>query len=273
MNNNNGLFNFYDEVKDDLKFLIKSDVRVKILISLSEGEKNIAQLKQELGLSSSTILHGMYQLEEKDIVLRKSGSYALSKTGEIYQDKLLDMVKSIYALRNCGNIFLNHDIECIPPELLKDLGCLEDSRLVNSISTDILRPHKKLVQYLHQSTNIKHISSVLYTPNIKSIFSNLKENKAHLLFTREIMDEVMEEVNYNTIQRYVNHGNLKLGIIDDDTRISFTMGDKFMSLGLYYQTGDYDLNNFLMSENRKALNWGNRLFKYHQELSKDFEDL
>ena len=44
------LFNVYDEVKDDLSFLIKSDIRVKILISLTEGAKNIAQLKNELGL-------------------------------------------------------------------------------------------------------------------------------------------------------------------------------------------------------------------------------
>ncbi|MDD1775629.1 MAG: DUF1724 domain-containing protein [Methanobacterium sp.] len=268
--NNNGLIN-YDEVKDDLKFLIKSDVRVKILISLSEGEKNIAQLKQELGFSSSTILHGMYQLEAKDIIVRNSGIYALSKTGEIYQDKLLDMVKSIYALKNCGSIFLNHDIECIPPELLKDLGSLEDSRLVNSITTDILRPHNILIQYLSQSINIKHISSVLYTPTIKLIFSNLDLNRAHLLLTREILEEVVDEINYSTIKKYITQGNLKIGIINDKTRISFNMGDNFMSLGLYYQNGDYDLNNLIMSENRKALDWGNRLFKYHQELSKDFE--
>ncbi|HTX61491.1 MAG TPA: transcriptional regulator FilR1 domain-containing protein [Methanobacterium sp.] len=273
MNNNKALFDFYDEVKDELKFLIKSDVRIKILMCLSDEEKNIAQLKREIGLTSSTILHGIYQLEEKDIIVRKSGNYALSKTGEIYQAKLLDMVKSVYALKNCGNIFLNHDIECIPPELLKDLGSLENSRLVNSVATDILRPHKILLEYLQQSRHIKHISSVLYSPNIKIIFSNLHENEVHLLLTREILDKIVEEISYSIIEKHISQGNLKLGIINDNTRISFTLGDQFMSLGLYFQNGDYDLNNFLMSESKEALNWGNKLFKYHEELSTDFNEL
>ena len=102
------LFNVYDEVKDDLGFLIKSDIRVKILISLTEGAKNVAQLKKELNRSSSTILHGIYQLEGRNLIFRDSGQYSLAKKGEIYSHKLMDMVKSIHTLEKCKNIFLNH---------------------------------------------------------------------------------------------------------------------------------------------------------------------
>lgn len=267
------LFNVYDEVKDDLSFLIKSDIRVKILISLTEGAKNIAQLKKELNRSSSTILHGIYQLESKGLISRESGQYSLAKTGGIYSHKLLDMVKSIYALENCKKIFLNHEIDCIPPELLKDLGYLEDSRLIMSITTDILRPHQVLYNYISECKNVKHISSILYSPNIKLLFSNMDERKVHLLITREILDKMMEKVDYELILKYNSQGNLKLGVVDDNTKISYTMGDNFISLGLYFQNGEYDLNHLLMSESKDALSWGKRLFEYYLESSTDFNEL
>ena len=69
----------YDDVKGHLKFLVSSDVRVKILISLSKGSKNVSQLREHIGLSSSTILHGMQLLEQKDLVFRDSKIYSLSQ--------------------------------------------------------------------------------------------------------------------------------------------------------------------------------------------------
>lgn len=272
-NDTKDLYKFYDVVKDDLRFLIKSDIRVKILISLNEGAKNIAQLKKELNRSSSTILHGIYQLENKNIISRESGQYFLARTGEIYSNKLLDMVKSIYTLENCKNIFLNHDIDCIPPELLKDLGCLEDSQLIKSITTDILRPHLVLGNYISQCNTVKHLSSILYAPNIQILFSNMNEKDVHLLLTREILDKMMEELEYESVEKHILKGNLKLGVIDDDTKISFTMGDNFISLGLYSQSGEYDLNNLLMSESKDAIFWGEKLFKYYQDSAIDFAEL
>jgi predicted transcriptional regulator len=271
--NTKDLFNFYDEVKDDLNLLIKSDIRVKILISLSEGAKNISQLKKELNRSSSTILHGIYQLENKGIIIRGSGQYSLAKTGEIYSYKLLDMVKSIHTIEKCKNIFLNHEIDCIPPELLKDLGYLEDSQLLKSLSTDILRPYQVLYNNISESKKVKHISSILYAPITRLLFSNISEREIHLLFTREIMDKVLEDVDSQSIEKYISKGNLKLGVVDDNTKIFFTQGDNFISLGLYSQRGDYDLNNLLLSESKDAISWGERLFKYYQGSATDFRDL
>lgn len=267
------LFNFYDEIRDDLGFLIKSDVRVKILISLNEGAKNIAQLKKELKRSSSTILHGIYQMESKDIIFRELGQYSLTKTGEIYSYKLLDMVKSIHSLEKCKNIFLKHEIGCIPSELLKDLGYLEDSQLVKSLTTDILRPHQVLHNYISECKNVKHLSSILYKPNIQLLFLNMDERKVHLLLTKEVLDKIMEEVDYESFEKYIQQGNLKVGVVDDNTKISFTMSDSFISMGLYFQSGEYDLNNLLMSESKDALSWGERLFKYYIDNATDFAEL
>ena len=273
ISNLNDIFKLYENVKDDLKFLIKSDVRMKILINLDENPQNIGQLKKELNLNSSTILHGIYQLEKKHLITRESGNYSLTPTGKIYRYKLMDMVKSFAALETCENIFLKHNINCIPIELLKDMGCLEDSHIISSITTDILRPHKVLMNYLHQASTIKIISSILYTPNIELIFSNLDESNIHLLLTREILDTILEKVDNDYIKNSLAQGNLKLGVINQDTKICFTMGDNFITLGLYFLNGEYDLNNLLINENKNGKYWGERLFKYYQDSAIDFHRL
>lgn len=268
--NDSNLLDIYEDIKDDLKFLIKSDVRVKILISLGESPKDMEQLKKELKLRSSTILHGMYQLEKKHIITRESGNYSLTTSGEIYSSKLMDIVRSFHALNTCEDIFLKHDINCIPQELLKGVGCLNDSSIVNSITTDILRPHKFLMNCLHHACNIKIIASVLYTPNIQLIFSNLDESKIHLLLTREILDKILQELGHDYIANSLARGNLKIGIIGHDTKICFTMGDNFITLGLYFTNGEYDLNNLLFNGNKNAKDWGEKLFKYYQDSATDF---
>lgn len=267
-----GMFELYDDVKDDLKFLVSSEVRVKILVSLSKGSKDLAGLKDEIHLSSSTILHGMYHLEQKDIIVRKSGSYSLSQTGEITADKLIDMIRALYALNKCENLFLNHEIGSIPPELLKDVGCLKNALIVRSTSTDIMKPYNVLSEFLSGSRNVKHLSSVFFTPNIQMILENPdKYGKVHLLLTKEILNKLLEVVDRESIEEGLSSGNLKLGIIEDGTRISFTQGDSFMALGLFSDEGAYDLNISLISECEDAIDWGERLFNYHLNLSAEFK--
>lgn len=265
------MFKFYDEVKDDLKFFVSSEVRAKILIILSEGSKDLAGLKKEIHLSSSTILHGMYQLEQKDIIVRKSGNYSLSQTGEIIADKLIDMIRALYALNKCENLFLNHEIGSIPPELLKDVGCLKNALIVRSTSTDIMRPYNVLSEFLSGSRNVKHLSSVFFMPNVKKLLENPDRNgMVHLLLTEEILNKLLEVVDQESIDEGLSSGNFKLGIIEDDTRISFTQGDNFMALGLFTDDGAYDLNISLISECEDAIDWGERLFNYHLNLSTEF---
>jgi predicted transcriptional regulator len=152
------MFELYEQVKDDMKFFIASDVRAKILISLRSGSKNLADLRKEIHLSSSTILHGMNQLEQKSFIFRESGNYSLSQTGEVVANKLIDVMRSFYSLNLCEGLFLNHDIICIPPELFKDIGCLEKSFIVKSTSTNIMRPQEVLSEFL---AKVKTLNSSL----------------------------------------------------------------------------------------------------------------
>ena len=265
------IFALHDDVKDDLKFFVTSDVRVKILLSLNKGSKNLANLRKELHFSSSTILHGMYQLEEKDFIFREAGNYYLSQLGEISTHKLIDVIKSIHTMNKGRNLFLNHEIGSIPPELLKDIGCLESSTVISSKSTDIIKPYVIVSKFISESNNVKHLSSVFFASNIQLLFENLEENsQIHLLFTEEILKKLLQTVNPETIEKGASLHNLKLGIVEESTKISLTLGDNFIALGLFSVNGEYDLNTFLISQSEDAIIWGERLFNHHLKSANEF---
>lgn len=266
------IFELYNGAKDDLKFFIGSDVRVKILISLSEGSKNLAQLRKEIHLSSSTILHGMYQLEKRNLIFRESGNYYLSQIGEIGTNKLIDNINAVYALNKCKDLFLNHEIVSIPSELLQDLGSLKSAIIVRSTSTDIMKPHNVLSNFLSGTENVKHLSSVFFTYNVQLITDILeKKGQVDLLLTKDIVDKLMETATPQVLEDAISSGNLNLAVVEDGTRLSFTLGDNFMALGLFSSDGAYDLNTFLLSESEEAMLWGDRLFNHHLELATEFK--
>ena len=154
---------------------------------------NLADLRKEIHLSSSTILHGMNQLEQKNFIFRESGNYSLSQTGEVVSNKLIDVMRSFYSLNLCEGLFLNHDISCIPPDLFKDIGCLEKSFIVKSTSTNIMRPQEVLSEFLAKSKNFKQLTSV-YNPASVQIFMKALENggDVQLIMTEGIIDKLVE---------------------------------------------------------------------------------
>lgn len=265
------MFELYGNVKDDLKFLIASDVRSKILISLKDGSKNLGHLRREIHLSSSTILHGMYQLEKKDLIFRESGNYSLSQTGEIAAGKLMDLMKSINSLNRCKDLFLNHEIGCIPPYLLKDIGFLNKATIIKSTSTEMTKHHTILSQLLEGTKNFKQLSSVFFPQSAHLLLESLENNgEVHLLFTEEIIHKLSETAGPENLQRWVSSGRLKLGIIPDNTKISFTMADDFIILGLFSMDGAYDQNIFLKSDDYESLFWGKCLFNHYIKNSTEF---
>ncbi|MEG3225096.1 MAG: transcriptional regulator [Methanobacteriales archaeon Met13] len=258
------MFELYEQVKDDVKFFIASDVRAKILISLKYGSKNLAYLRKDIHLSSSTILHGMSQLETKQLIFRESGNYSLSQKGEIAADKLIDLVKSVYSLNKFESLFLHHDISAIPTNITRDIGCLESSLIIKATETDIMKPQDVRSALISKSKNIKHLSSV-FDVSTTQIFLNTLENggNVHLVLTEGIMEKLFEKVPKKVLQKWLKKGSLKLWKLEGDVKISLTTGDNFMAMGLFSTNGAYDLNVALISQEEDALYWGNCLYDHH----------
>ncbi|SNQ59143.1 transcriptional regulator FilR1 domain-containing protein [Candidatus Methanoperedens nitratireducens] len=57
-------------------------------------------------------------------------------------------------------------------------------------------------------------------------------------------------------------------VTDENIKVGMTVTDRCLSLGLYKKDGvTYDTTTDLFSFNRRAIEWGRRLFEYYHQRS------
>ena len=71
------------------------------------------------------------------------------------------------------------------------------------------------------------------------------------------------------LKSFISQDMVKFWVIPE-VKIAFTVTDKYLSLGLFLEQGDYDNSKDLISDDYDAVTWGNQLFKYHKNQAKPF---
>lgn len=269
------ILKLYEEVKDDLKFISSSNVRAKIIISLNTGTTKLKDLKEELNRDASTILHAMRQLEDQNLIFKRDNEYVISQKGVIIGFKLTDMVKTLHTAKMNENLWLNHQIDDIPPHLLLRMGDLNLSNLVESELTDIFKPLDNFSQILMDSDRIRGLSPI-FNPDFVETFKLMVESgkEVELILTPQIikkMTGVMDPATLMQLGELISQEKLKLWTVNQDVKLAFTVTDKFLSLGLFKDNNEYDTTKDLVSDNPDAVTWGNSLFEYYRDEAHRFK--
>ncbi|MEN6291032.1 MAG: transcriptional regulator FilR1 domain-containing protein [Methanobacterium sp.] len=269
--NINDILNYYEDVKEDLKFQGISSVRIKIMISLSEGPKKTKDLRELTGIPASTLLHGINELEKQKLISRKGDDFFLSEIGFISTLKLVDAIKTRRLFKNTKKLWLNHDIESIPQNLLMKIGDLSSSNLIEDEPDDMFHSHRIYLQIVSNSKEIKGISPIFYPDYTETFARLIKENvDVELILTEEILTKTINSLNSEDLsefKRLLSKNKLKIWEIKEDIKIAFTVTDNSMILGLFSADGIYDPNLILVSDHNDAITWGSKLFDYHKKKS------
>lgn len=260
----NNILNQYEDVKYELKLLTTSNIRSKIILSLNKGDKQLSDIRNELQLGSSTILRAMEKLKHADIVIKNDNEYSLSPYGKLSAIKFEDMLNSHYAIKKNETLWLEHQIDGIPQYLLEDIGCLSDSLIIKATSTDVVKPYTYFAELFTESRKIRNISPIFYNQYIFLYKKVLKKAaNLELMLTPLILDRLIESMGIAELKNLILSNGLKIGVIDEDTNIIFTVTEKFVSIGLLSNEGQFDGTMKLFSFNPNAIEWGNRLFEYY----------
>ncbi|MDI6643727.1 MAG: DUF1724 domain-containing protein [Methanobacteriaceae archaeon] len=260
----NNLINLYTEVQEDLRFIIASEVRMKILLCLNEDSKNLKLLSQQTGFLPSTISHENKKLQERNIIFKENRFFYLSPIGKIILMKIIELYMSKSLFKRSKRFFLNHNINCIPKHLLQEIECLHDTELLETTSKNIFYPQKIIYKHLKNSRKVKGLYPVFF-PKQLEIFKQLIKNdvEINLILTEEIMDHLLESVGKESLNKALSRDNLVLWRTNEELKINLVMSDKFLSLALFSNNGIFDSSSILLGKKRKALDWGDKLFKYY----------
>jgi len=260
----NSTIDLYGEVQEDIRFIIASDVRMKIILCLDDGSKNLKLLTQKIGFSPSTISHENRKLEEKRIIFKKGRFFHLSPIGKIILIKLINLLKSKSLINNNQEFFLNHNIDCIPDNFLYEIESLYGSCVLESTAKNIFYPQKSLYEFLRNSIKIKGVYPIFF-PNQLNLFKQLLKNdvEIQLILTDEILDHLIDTIGRNSLKKALSEQNLILWRTEEDLKINLVLSENFLSLALFFKNGSYDSSSILICEQISAIEWGDKLFNHY----------
>ncbi|MDY6959901.1 MAG: winged helix-turn-helix domain-containing protein, partial [Halobacteriota archaeon] len=231
-------YSIYEKSSDWLRLLARSEIRIKLLMILNEENMKLAQLRDYLNLTSSTILHAMKDMEDEELLENTDEGYALTNIGKIQALMISDLIKTITVLTKNKDFWLTHDISGIPDHLLKRLGDLSDCEVVKSTTTDLFKPHSNFIEILSESKSVKGVSPI-YHPDYPKTIKNLLDNNAsvQLIFNQEILDTFIES-DKNLAEEISNKKNCGLWLFNKLSE-AFTVTDRSLSIGLFNADGNY----------------------------------
>lgn len=253
--------------QEDIKFLINSEIRLKILGCLYNSSASIKQIEAKTDYSYSSILDNINKLEQKEFIYNIDDKFYLYNKTRVKLTNILYFNKSAKFLRENAD-FLNRSLLDINVDSIKDLSALDGSRLIESTSTDLFKATEIFQRSLMGFKFLKGIFPYFH-PRHDDIISYWIDNDC----TVELIlpDEVSEAVK-NFIIDYVpkspgiKNRFVKLKPNDHNIQFAFTVSDKCLVLAFYTKSGQFNQNSVLVSTNPEAITFGLKLFEEYEQL-------
>ena len=249
-------------MNNDITFLAKSEIRLKILSELQKKPKSVKELVNATKITYSSISSNITKLEENNHITKKKNKYHLNPLSKIYYENLMDFKVSVDLINDYNDFWNNHNIDQLSIDSVKNIIDLKDSKLVKTTPLDIYKTHNVNKEHMMESNNVKAIFPYLhpeYPELIEHILKN--EGKVELIIPRNMFQELILKINGKVRKKATKNGKLKVYTTKDDLKLYLTLCDDTMSLGLFKNDGSFDQNRLLISKSEESQFWAENLFE------------
>lgn len=249
-------------INNDITFLAKSEIRLKILSELQKKPKSVKELVNVTKITYSSISSNLARLEENNHITKKKNKYYLNPLSEIYYENLMDFKVSVDLIKDFDEFWRNHNIDQLSIDSLQNIIDLKDSKLVKTTPLDIYKTHNTNKENIENSKNLKAIFPYLH-PEYPQLLENIlkRQGKVELIIPKDMFQELIFKINAKTRKEAAKNGTLKVYTTKNDLKIYLTLCDDTMSLGLFKNDGSFDQNRLLISKSEESQFWAENLFQ------------
>ena len=264
----------FQNFQDDLKFLINSEIRLKILGCLYNSSASIKEIEEKTGYSYSSILDNINKLEQRKFIFSIEDKFYLFNKTKIKLTNVLSFNKSCAFLRENSD-FLNFSLIDINVDTIKDLSALEGAKLIESNNVDLFKATEIFQKSLMGFKFLKGIFPYFH-PNHDDIISYWIDNDCTVEL---ILPDAVSEAVKNFIKDYVpkspkiKNKYVKLKPNDCNIQFAFTVSNKCLVLAFYTKNGEFNQNAVITSTSPEAIEFGLKLFEEYEKLCGDYVSL
>ena len=237
---------------DLMRFILTSDMRTNLLIELFESEQNVDGLKANLNKSHGSMLRGLKELIEKDLVYKSEKCFFLSSTGFLITLNIISLFDNASSIENNASFFKKHSLDKLGDPFFKKLFIWKNAQLIESTSVEFVKTINVYSEKLACSSNINIILPVYSKVFINIFVKSLIKNDGTLnLITNEIILDLINENDVEGIfQKLVSEGKINIFLSEKEFKVFFTATDIFSSLFLFFDENHFDDGEMLLTEDR-----------------------
>lgn len=263
----------YNEYHDDVQAIFRSRLLTQVMIALGSGSKPLSTLRDITGSSSQALIPKIRQLEGLHYVESVKGDYALTPMGRIVEPGIERLVMVMGVLQRHRDFWVEHDIEGIPPEFLRGIQHLYNSKVVKDVEENIFVVYAAFLTILKEASWIHGVSSIMSQVLANAIKEAVQDGRPVELIVSQKLAQTLTTGPYDTMLGSLKgHENFKVYVSTSPIRLGMTVTDRYLSLGLYrHDAGTYDAATDLISTDVAAISWGERLFQHYRADARPLE--
>ena len=241
--------------------LLRSELKLKILLSLFNGKRRIAELRSDVETRDTTILHILEEFGDLNLITKTQGVYTLSSLGVMEAKIIKEYLLAEEVIEKFKDFWLSHNVGDIPAYLLQNMGALKDAQLVRTGATELGIVHKTVLEGLKTCKKIKGISPIFH-PDFISLFGQLLDQGCtiELIVSGEVLTKITGFVDIELVKKYLKENKLRI-YVKEDVKVALALTENSFSLGLFSPSGMYDDRMDLLSDSIESIEWGERLFE------------
>lgn len=249
---------YYNTVEEDLKFVAKSLLRLKILNELYEKPCDMKELTLRTNLNYSSVSTILHSLELKNMVYRKSKKFYLVNAIKLQMKNIIELAIVINLLEEIFNIIQGHVVNKLPHESVIELYLLEQAKLIESQECDADKIYEIIKHTLNEANSARCILPIYYD-EVNDELNNLEKEKKFVEI--KVSNSISGVYKQNSKVKYLSTFSSKNNFL-------LIITNELMILGFFKNNQIFDKNRILISKSRNSLKWANNLFRYFKKIHK-----
>lgn len=247
-----------------LKYLLTSSMRTKLLLAIYNNSKNLDELRKELKKPSATILHGLKELENINLVKKDQKYYELTSNGYLLTANMVKLIENWYSINKSRGFWDNHDLKDIPEDVLKNIFLLKEAEYVNSTTSDLSNAFTNYINHMKNAKRLRIILPIYSENHFKQLIKLLNDKKLEVLEI-VVSEHILRSIKRNNFFKnaLIEHEKVIIIPIKKNVKVFLTCSEGFMALSLFFKDGHYDDSQILIATDNNALRWADTLFKYY----------
>ena len=251
-----------NNIDNDIKFLAKSEIRLKILNELDKHPGNVRGLVKKTNIAYSSVSSNICKLENHDYITKVENKYYINPMTQVYYKTLMDFKNSVELVNDYDSFWNKHNLNQLSITSIKRITDLKNSELIETTPIDIYKTHNTIKGHILETQNLKAIFPYLH-PEYSQLIENIlkREGSVEIVVPKSMSKEIIHGIDGQTRKNASKEGKFRIYAVKNDLKLYLTICDDAMSLGLFKNDNSFDQNRLLISANEKSQNWARNLFE------------